>query len=316
MRSITPTPLCGSQAPAPSSRARAWLCYTIISTLALGWPYVGQSAVPTFDFGSGNTPAYQITQSENVTAIIASGDVINTDGTGIDEVKVNGGNDAGKFTLTYVDDASSFQLDFANAPDFDSPSDSNADNTYEIILKATDKDGESATVTYTVVITDINEAPTFSSTAAISRLEKTTSNASDVSALTVTAVDPEGATTTYSLSGGNDMALFDIDSSTGELTFKEPPDYDAPNDNGTNNVYDVQVQASDTLTTATQDIAITIVNVNEAPSITQPSTTAFSVQENWTDPVTYVDFLDPDFETVAGGDITYQITGDDQAFST
>ena len=46
---------------------------------------------------------------------------------------------------------------------------------------------------------------------------------------------------------------------------------------------------------------------------TTPQQLAFSVQGELTDPVTYVDFLDPDFETVADADITYQITGDDQA---
>ena len=289
--------------------------FTGFSILMLGLHNNINGAAPVFEYGAGPFGAsYTVNLTEPDTVVIASGDVTNADGTGIDLVKVNGGNDSSKFTLTYVDDESTYALAFNAAPDYESPGDIDANNTYEITLKATDKDAESSFVTFNVVIQNLVEDPVFTSTAAISRFEKTTSNASDTSTLTVTAVDETGvAITNFTVSGGNDQPFFDIDSSTGALTFKSAPDYDAPQDDGQNNVYDVDVQASDGIKTATQSIAITIVDVNEAPSITQPSSTAFNVQENWIDPVTYFDFSDPDFETIAAGQITYQITGDDQS---
>ena len=84
---------------------------------------------------------------------------------------------------------------------------------------------------------------------------------------TVTANDPDLNTTlTYSISGGTDAALFQINSSTGALNFKATPNFEAPTDAGTNNIYDVTVQVSDGNLTDTQQIAVTVTNINEAPS--------------------------------------------------
>ncbi len=49
----------------------------------------------------------------------------------------------------------------------------------------------------------------------------------------------------YSISGGADQSLLDIDSSTGALTFKSAPNYASPTDDGGNNVYDIQIAATD-----------------------------------------------------------------------
>ena len=80
---------------------------------------------------------------------------------------------------------------------------------------------------------------------------------------TVTATDPDAGTTlTYSISGGADAAKFGINSSTGVLTFVSAPNFEAPTDAGSNNVYDVTVQASDGSANDTQAIAVTVTNVN------------------------------------------------------
>ena len=52
-------------------------------------------------------------------------------------------------------------------------------------------------------------------------------------------------TVTWSLNGGADASKFNIDSSTGALTFKSAPDYENPTDTGTNNSYEVKVRATD-----------------------------------------------------------------------
>ena len=81
---------------------------------------------------------------------------------------------------------------------------------------------------------------------------------------TVTSSDVDtGATRTFSLVGGADMAQFSINSSTGDLTFNATPDFEAPADAGGNNVYDVTVQVSDGTLTDTQAIAVTVTNVND-----------------------------------------------------
>ena len=48
----------------------------------------------------------------------------------------------------------------------------------------------------------------------------------------------------YSL-GGTDAALFNINATTGAVTFKAAPNFEVPTDAGGNNVYDITVAASD-----------------------------------------------------------------------
>lgn len=71
-------------------------------------------------------------------------------------------------------------------------------------------------------------APSFSSSTAVSVNENQTSaidlNATDVS------------TITYSISGG-DSVHFNVNSSTGVVTFKVAPDFENPTDSDTNNTY-------------------------------------------------------------------------------
>ncbi len=53
----------------------------------------------------------------------------------------------------------------------------------------------------------------------------------------MTAPDPESDPVTYSITGGADQALFSIDANSGALTFNSAPNYEAPTDADTNNVY-------------------------------------------------------------------------------
>ena len=99
-----------------------------------------------------------------------------------------------------------------------------------------------------------NAAPVFTS--------GTTANFSENGTGTVyTAIstDEDGDTVYYSLVGGADQTLFNLDSSSGELTFKTSPDYESPADSGGDNVYNVQIDASDgNGGTASQNVAITV----------------------------------------------------------
>ncbi|MDM3858507.1 MAG: hypothetical protein PT118_01400, partial [Aphanizomenon gracile PMC644.10] len=119
---------------------------------------------------------------------------------------------------------------------------------------------------------------------------------------TVTATDVEGTTLTYSLSG-TDANLFNI--TNGVVTFKTAPNFEVPTDNGANNVYDINVIASDGTLTATQAVAITVGNVNEAPVITSAATATFA--ENATGTVYTVTAMDVDAATT----LTYSLSGTD-----
>ncbi len=125
-------------------------------------------------------------------------------------------------------------------------------------------------------------------------------------AIDVDATDGDSDTLTYALSGGADAALFNINSSSGVVTFKAAPDFEAPADNGANNVYDFQVTVTDgNGGSAVQNIAVTVTDVNEqanrAPVINSSATA--SVQENQTSAID-VNATDED-----GDSIDYSITG-------
>ena len=64
-------------------------------------------------------------------------------------------------------------------------------------------------------------------------------------------------TLVYSLSG-TDAALFTIDADTGEVSFIEAPDFEAPGDDGGDNVYDIIVTASDGTNSTNHNVAITV----------------------------------------------------------
>jgi hypothetical protein len=115
---------------------------------------------------------------------------------------------------------------------------------------------------------------------AIERLEQGTISFAENATGTVytaRALDPEGTALTYSLSGF-DSNLFNINSSSGAISFKNAPNYDSPQDIGADNVYDVIVTASDGILQADKPLSITITNVNDAPSDISVSST--SVLEN------------------------------------
>jgi hypothetical protein len=81
--------------------------------------------------------------------------------------------------------------------------------------------------------------------------------------VTASDADQPAQTLTYSIAGGADAARFSIDAATGALRFVAAPDYEAPSDAGTDNVYDVTVQVSDGAWTDTQALAVTVTAVND-----------------------------------------------------
>jgi len=99
---------------------------------------------------------------------------------------------------------------------------------------------------------------------------------------------------TYSIDGGADAAKFNINSTTGALTFKAAPDFETPGDANGDNVYEVSVKATDAGGAASSKlvkVTVTDVSENAPPQIT--SAGAVSVKENQTTVMT-VTATDPD----------------------
>ncbi|MGN7884186.1 beta strand repeat-containing protein, partial [Ensifer sp. 22460] len=203
-------------------------------------------------FSSGTTASF----GEN-----GAGTVCDADATDADNLEALSyalsGTDAALFDI----DSATGVVTFKNAPDFETPLDANGDNTYDIIVTASDG---TLTTDRAVAITVTNQndnAPVFSSDTTASFAENATGTVYDADA---TDADNLGALS-YALSG-TDATLFDIDSATGAVTFKVAPDFESPADAGGDNTYDIIVTASDGTLATDRNVAISVTNVNEAPN--------------------------------------------------
>ena len=153
--------------------------------------------------------------------------------------------DADGDSLTYsvsgseINISSSGVLTFASAPDYETK------NSYTAIVTVSDGNN-SVNQNITVNVTDVDEAPTISSSATFSAAENQTAIGS------ISASDADGDSLTYSISGSE----INI-SSSGVLTFATAPDYE------TKTSYTATVTASDGINTTTQAITVNVTNLND-----------------------------------------------------
>jgi Ca2+-binding RTX toxin-like protein len=214
-------------------------------------------------------------------------------------------------TLTYSlsgADADLFNIDtvtgtvsFKSSPDYEAPTDADYNNVYDVMVNATD--GQHNThQAVAITVTNVNEAPVVTSAATANFAENAMGTV-----YTAAATDPDtGTTLTYAISG-TDAGRFNIDAYTGAVTFKSSPNYEVPADSGHNNVYDINVIASDGTKVETKVVAISVTDVNEGPAVISGTITSFS--ENATGTVYTAAATDPDVGTT----LSYSISGADSA---
>ncbi|HBR50076.1 MAG TPA: hypothetical protein DEA71_08315, partial [Nitrospira sp.] len=126
--------------------------------------------------------------------------------------------------------------------------------------------GSLGPTTVTLTITPVNDTPTISSDGggAIASLN-VAENVSAVTIVTGADVDLPTQALSYSISGGVDQALFTINTTTGDLSFTAPPDFEVATDANGDNVYVVQVQVVDSQgASTTQTIQVTVTDVVES----------------------------------------------------
>ena len=208
------------------------------------------------------------------------------------------GTDAALFTIN----ANTGEVSFIAPPDFDMPGDDGGDNVYDIIVTASDGTNSRNHNVAITVTNDNDNIPVFTSPAAANAQENQTA------AYMAAATDADGDTLVYSLSG-TDADLFTIDANTGEVSFIEAPDFEAPGDDGGDNVYDIIVTASDGTNSTNHNVAITVTSDNDnIPVFTSPA--AANAQENQT--AAYMAAAaDADGDT-----LVYSLSGTDAALFT
>ncbi|MBN8281906.1 cadherin domain-containing protein [Zoogloea sp.] len=234
-------------------------------------PAVVTMAVTSVNDAPAITSAATANVAENTTAVMT------VTGTDADQpaqtltYSIVGGADAAKFAIN----SSTGALSFATAPDFEAPTDSGANNVYDVTVQASDGT-LSSTRTVSVTVTAVNEsAPVITSngggaSASISIAENTLT----VTSVTATDADLPASSFIYDISGGVDASKFTIDANSGVLQFVSAPDHENPTDSGANNVYNLIVRVSDGTNTDTQSIAVTVTNVASELIVTTAADTA------------------------------------------
>jgi len=197
-------------------------------TLNDDFSYTLDSVAPIF-----NSPS-SITINENQTFVINI-DIL--DSTAV--TLALGGADAGSFNI------SDTTLSFNSAPDFE------VKTSYALSITATDSVGNNTTQNISVSISNLNDnSPVISSAASASV------NENQISAITIVASDDDSNTITYSISG-TDAASFDVNSTSGVVTFKIAPDYE------TKSSYTFNAIASDGVNSDIQSVTININNLSD-----------------------------------------------------
>ena len=137
--------------------------------------------------------------------------------------------------------------------------------SHQITVQASSADGSSASSNYTIAIGDADD----------NRLEFTSGSAYAVlenSAAVATLLASDGYLPapglSYSIAGGADAALFNINPASGQLRFAQAPDFEAPLDANRDNRYHVNVMASDGSRNASRALVVTVIDHNEAPLLT------------------------------------------------
>ena len=210
-----------------------------------------------------------IAHAENNGTALANASYSATDPEGANIIWSVGGIDGGKFAIS-----GGGVLSFAAEPDFDIKGDRNGDNIYEVTVRATEEDdGDMQADELTgeldvrVTLSDHPEPPAVAGPASITDYPENSPATRVVG--TYTKSDPERQSTSWEELAGADGGHFEIDAS-GRLRFQSPPNFEARGDAGDadgDNVYEVEVVASDGMLPGSLDVTVTIADVNEAPVV-------------------------------------------------
>ena len=167
-------------------------------------------------------------------AMVARLEAVDPDeGDGIEGYGIAGGADASLFVI----EAETGELSFREAPDYENPSDVEsaeprsgaADNEYIVVVEVRSGEGERERKGERVIrvrVTDEEEPPEITGAGVFEVVE----NLTKVGRLEAVDSDEGDEITEYGIAGGADGGLFAVEAETGELSFREAPDYETPGD--------------------------------------------------------------------------------------
>ena len=219
--------------------------------------------------------------------------------------------------LDYESDSPASATDAGSCADATS---NTPDRECTVTVTARDSTGNAATpnATVTIMLTGVDEKPDFSTgSQTVGVPENSTDLFGDADdgysvteeiGVTYTAMDPEGRTVNYSLTGP-DASKFQISGSTPVLSFASKPDFEAKASADRDNVYMVTVRASVGGDTGERMVRVTVGDVDEGPNVSGPSTRNFA--ENGEDAVATFTATDPE----GAVPITWSLATDEQVLA-
>ena len=153
-----------------------------------------------------------------------------------DEIRgygIAGGADASLFVI----EAETGELSFREAPDYENPGDvasddpqsAAGDNEYIVVVEVRSGEGErerKGQRAIRVRVSDEQEPPEITGAGVFEVVE----NRTRVGRLEAVDPDEGDEVAGYGIAGGADASLFVIEAETGELSFRQPPDYENPGD--------------------------------------------------------------------------------------
>ena len=166
---------------------------------------------------------------------------------------------------------------------------------YTLTIRVSDSNGGVVTTSLTVTVSDVNDSPQFLGAPYSATISENLPSGSDV--IKIAAIDADGDSLTYSLSGTN-SGHFQISSASGLIETSQALDYE------TLNSYSLTVSISDGTISTTASLTITVTNINDAPYVTNLPANVTVFENDVTAAVIDVNATDPD-----DNNITFTLSG-------
>ena len=245
--------------------------------------------VQDVDEGDNNPPEFVsagfVEVAENPEVAVYIAEAQDPDGDTV-TYEITGGADQHLFSI----DPETGEVYFNDVLDFENPQDAEGDNFYEIEITASDGYSETDPHSVVIQVTDLDDtAPVLEGDVDFSVEE----NTAEVP-YAVVAYDPEGGDITYDL-GGPDGHLFQL-GPDGELSFFYAPDFEAPGDADGDNVYEINIVATDEAgnESAMQTVTVTVEDLSDSAPIITSTEDMAEFFENYYDAIYTVEAIDAD----------------------
>ena len=179
-------------------------------------------------------------------------------------------SDAGDSAITVftLSNSTNFTINSSGVIQTKTALDYETTTSYSLTVTATNSAGPSSSATVTININNLNDnSPVFTNTNSLSV------NENQLNAITLTATDADGGSLTYKI---NDTATFNINGSSGLVTFKTAPDYEDKTS------YTLKTSVTDGLHEVNQTVTININNIIENVPILIGTENNISINETTT----------------------------------